>query len=143
MITVTRATSDEEILRCYAVLCQLRPDLARDQLVPAVRRMEPHGFHLVYLETEGEVRAVAGYRITEMFRTGVMMEIDDLVTDANTRSGGYGAKLMEWLIAEARAHGCSMVELDSAVHRAEAHRFYYRERMHILAYHFSLTLEPS
>lgn len=140
MTTIRIAASDEEIARCYPVLHQLRPLLEAGQLLPAMRRMEAHGFRMVYLEEDGEVRAVAGYRITEMFRTGPMLEIDDLVTDTAARSGGYGRMLFEWLVAEARAHGCSVVELDSAVHRADAHRFYYRERMHILGYHFSLGI---
>jgi GNAT superfamily N-acetyltransferase len=143
MSGIRRATSDEEIARCYPVLHQLRPALEAAELIPAVRRMETHGFRLVFLEEDGEVRAVAGYRITEMFRTGLMLEVDDLVTDQAARSGGYGRKLFEWLVVEARAHRCSVVELDSAVHRADAHRFYYRERMHILGYHFSLEVSPS
>ena len=138
MTNICQVTSDEAITRCYPVLRQLRPSLQPGQLIPAVRRMEAHGFRLAYLEEGGEVRAVAGYRITEMLRTGPMLEIDDLVTDAATRSGGYGRKLLEWLVAEALVHGCSVVELDSAVHRFDAHRFYYREGMHILGYHFSL-----
>jgi GNAT superfamily N-acetyltransferase len=73
-----------------------------------------------------------------------MIQVDDLVTDAGARSGGYGRALFEWLVEEGRAKGCSVLELDSGVMRHDAHRFYLRERMHILAYHFSLTLgEPS
>jgi GNAT superfamily N-acetyltransferase len=77
-----------------------------------------------------------------MFRTGAMLEIDDLVTDAAARSTGCGRALFAWLLAEARTHGCRVVELDSAVHREEAHRFYSREGMHILGYHFSLAVSP-
>lgn len=135
-----RATTDADILRCWPVLRQLRPELAADALLAAVRRMEAHGYRLVCAEdADGEVRAVAGYRITEMLRTGLMLEVDDLVTDAAARSGGYGRALLGWLVAEARAAGCSVVELDSAVHRHAAHRFYFREGMHILGYHFSLA----
>ncbi len=136
---VLHARSTEDIQRCWPVLRDLRPDLSADGLVEAVRRMTPHGFHLVMLEDEdGEVRAVAGYRVTEMLRTGRMLEVDDLVTDPLARSRGHGRHLFEWLVAEAGRQGCSVLELDSAVHRHEAHRFYFRQRMRILGYHFSL-----
>jgi len=137
---IRRAASDEEILGCFEVLAQLRPALERSALLPAVRRMEAHGFRLAFVLDDDAVRAVAGYRITEMLRTGTMMEIDDLVTDAGSRSGGYGRALFRWLLEEARSAGCSVVELDSGVQRHEAHRFYLRERMHILGYHFSVTV---
>ncbi|MDQ2670036.1 MAG: GNAT family N-acetyltransferase [Gemmatimonadota bacterium] len=144
MPRIRPAITDDEVQRCWPVLRQLRPDLAPDALVPAVRRMERHGFRLVSAEDEqGVVRAVVGYRITEMLRTGTMLEIDDLVTDADARSGGYGSALFEWVLAEARAAGCSVVELDSGVQRHAAHRFYFRQRMHILGYHFSLACDRS
>ena len=143
MPRIRRATADEAISRCWPVLEQLRPHLSADALVAAVRGMEPHGFRLAMLEDDdGVVRAVAGYRITAMLRTGLMLEVDDLVTDADARSAGYGRLLLDWLLAEARDAGCSVVELDSAVHRHDAHRFYFREGMHILGYHFSRRGAP-
>ena len=138
------ATTDDDIRRCWPVLRQLRPHLEEAELLPAVRRMVPHGFRLVYAEDEaGEVKAVAGYRVTEMLRTGLMLEVDDLVTDAHARSAGYGKALMDWLVVEAQALGCSVIELDSGVQRHAAHRFYFREGMHILGYHFSRSLPGS
>ena len=144
MTAIHPATSDHDIRRCWPVLHQLRPHLEEPELLPAVRRMEPHGFRLVYAEDEaGAVRAVAGYRVTEMLRTGLMLEVDDLVTDATARSAGYGQALMDWLVAEAHALGCTAIELDSGVQRHAAHRFYFREGMHILGYHFSRSLHGS
>jgi GNAT superfamily N-acetyltransferase len=140
MPQVRPAVTDSDIQRCWRILRQLRPDLTADALLPAVRRMELHGFHLACAEDEqGAVRAVIGYRITEMLRTGPMLEIDDLITDADARSAGYGRALFEWALVEARKAGCSVVELDSGVQRHAAHRFYFRHRMHILGYHFSLA----
>ena len=140
MPRVRPAVTDSDVVRCWPVLRQLRPDLAADALLPAVRRMEQHGFRLACAEDEeGVVRAVIGYRVTEMLRTGAMLEIDDLVTDGEARSGGYGRALLEWVLVEARKAGCSVVELDSGVQRHAAHRFYFRHGMHILGYHFSLA----
>ncbi len=142
MPTIRIARSDDEIRRCLPVLQQLRPALTADALVDFAHRMEAHGFQLAYAaDAQGVVRAVAGYRVTEMLRTGLMLEIDDLVTDAAARSAGYGGALLEWLRAHAQALGCSVLELDSGVHRHGAHRFYHRHGMHILAYHFSIACE--
>jgi len=136
--TIRRATSDEEILACHPVMAELRPHLGAADFLAAVRRMEAQSYRLVFLESAGTVHAVAGYRVQEMLRTGRMLEVDDLVTSGASRSGGRGRQLLRWLLDEARAEGCSSVELDSAVHRADAHRFYFRERMHVLAFHFSV-----
>lgn len=144
MHQIRRATSDHDIQRCWPVVQQLRPHLTADALLAAARRMEPHGYCLVYIEDEQQtVRAVAGYRITEMLRTGPLLVVDDLVTDADARSAGHGRALMAWLMAEARAAGCTMLELDSGVQRHRAHRFYFREGMHILAYHLSMSCAPA
>lgn len=119
---------------------ELRPELVETQFVATVRRMEPQGFRLASLTDDRGVQAVAGYRIVEMLRTGRMAEIDDLVTSARARSSGCGKALFEWVAAQARAENCSVLELDSGVQRADAHRFYFRERMHVLGFHFSTTL---
>ena len=52
------ATRDEEIDRCFPVMVQLRPHLARREFVERVRRMQAEGFRLVALEQRGVVRAV-------------------------------------------------------------------------------------
>lgn len=139
-ISIIRATTDAEILACYAVMRELRPHLVETEFVLTVRRMEQQEFRLASLSAEGDVAAVVGYRVVEMLRTGRMVEVDDLVTASRTRSSGHGKALLDWVTAEARAEGCSVLELDSAVHRADAHRFYFRERMHVLGFHFSTSL---
>lgn len=138
--TIRRASTEAEILACYEVMCELRPHLVKADFVATIRRMEPQGFRLVAAAANGEVQAVAGYRITEMLRTGRMLEVDDLVTSGRFRSTGCGKALFDWLVEEARAEECTFLELDSGVHRADAHRFYFRERMHVLGFHFSLAL---
>lgn len=138
---ITEATTDEEILSTRDVMLQLRPHLAPDSYLPTVRRMmEKDGYHLAALHVNGIVRAVAGYRFMEMLYCGKILYVDDLNTDENTRSLGHGQHLMEWLKAEARAHGCGQLHLDSGTQREAAHRFYFRERLTINAYHFRVTL---
>jgi GNAT superfamily N-acetyltransferase len=142
MAHIQLATTDEEIARCFEVLSQLRPHLKREDFLPRIRKMEKEGFRLAYLEEAGGVCAVAGYRYMDMLVTGPVLYVDDLVTSASERSRGHGAALMRWLKEQAREHGCQALELDSGVQRGEAHRFYFRERLTIVGYHFSLPLEP-
>ena len=138
--SIRRATTDAEILACFEVMSELRPHLVQAEFVAAIRRMEQEGFRLASLTADGEVQAVAGYRVMEMLRTGKMVEVDDLVTSGRARSSGHGKALLEWIAGEARSEGCSVLELDSGVHRADAHRFYFRQRMHVLGFHFSTSL---
>ena len=86
------------------------------------------------------MRACAGFRVLEYLWCGKTMYIDDLITTSSGRSQGYGHELFEWLKARAREAGCGELHLDSGVQRFDAHRFYLRERMHIVAHHFALKL---
>jgi GNAT superfamily N-acetyltransferase len=139
-IHLARAESDADILRCFPVMAQLRPHLVEAGFLPRVRRMQTEGFHLARLEEDGTVRAVAGYRFHEKLFSGRTLYVDDLVSDATQRSRGHGARLLGWLLDQAKAHDCDLLELDSGVQRFEAHRFYFRERMKISAYHFTRPL---
>jgi GNAT superfamily N-acetyltransferase len=131
------AESDSEIDSCFPVMSLLRPHLRRAGFVQLIRGMSPQGYRLAYLAADDIIRAVVGYRVIDMLRTGRMLEIDDLISDTSQRSKGYGKQLLDWCYQLARRSNCSVVELDSAVHRSDAHRFYFRERMYVLAFHFS------
>jgi len=72
---------------------------------------------------------------------GRMLYIDDLVCDETTRSQGHGSRLTNTLKDEARAHGCSEIQLISRVQREKAHRFYFREGFGIECFHFRLRIE--
>lgn len=139
---IALAESDTDIVRCFAVMQQLRPHLEAGEFLARVRRMQTEGFHLAFLEEAGAVAAVAGYRYHEKLFSGKNLYVDDLVTDTAWRSRGHGRALLAWLCAEARRQGCRQLELDSGVQRFDAHRFYLRERMHIASYHFVLPLAP-
>lgn len=138
---VALATSETELARCFPVMAQLRPHLSKEEFVRQVNRQQQDGYRLAYLEDEGEIRSLAGFRIMEMLALGKLMYVDDLVTAENYRSRGYGANLFDWLIAHAKADGCAQLHLDSGVHRFAAHRFYLMKRMEISSHHFSLKLD--
>jgi len=141
-VKISVAKTPKQIARCHEVMRELRPQFQRrDRFVERVRRQQRDGYFLAFLESGGEVRAVAGYRILESLFSGRFMNVDDLVTRATDRSAGYGSDLLDWLMEQARAHGCENFELDSGVQRFDAHRFYFKKRMKISAYHFTISLK--
>lgn len=138
---VSKVRTDEQIMATREVMRQLRPNVpAGDYLTTVRRMMETDGYHLAAIFDGETVRAVAGYRFMEMLYCGKIMYVDDLNTDDRFRSKGYGRELMDWLKAEARAHGCGQLHLDSGVQREDTHRFYFRERLTINCYHFRVML---
>ena len=141
-ITTTHADTDEQIAATFDVMRQLRPHLERDEYVPLMRRlMASDGLKLLVLADAGIVRAVAAYRFMNMLYCGRLLYIDDLVSDEQVRSKGYGAQLIARLKEEARAHGCSEVQLISRVIREHAHRFYFRQGFGIECFHFRAKIE--
>lgn len=139
-MNIKLAETDQEIVRCFPVMKQLREHLIADDFLAQVRRMQTEGYKLAYVEDAGEVKALGGFRIFEMFARGRFMYVDDLVTNTADRSKGYGDAMLDWLAAYAKTEGCDYLNLDSGVHRFGAHRFYLRKRMDIVCHHFSLKL---
>ncbi len=140
--TIALAQSVAKIARCHEVMRELRPHLSTgEEFIGRVQRQEREGFRLAFLEADGEVRAVAGYRIIELLFSGRTLYVDDLVTREADRSRGFGGQLFDWLVAEARREDCRALTLDSGVQRFDAHRFYLMKRMKIASHHFTLSLE--
>jgi len=136
------ANTPEEIRRCHLVMRELRPLFPEsEQFVDRVVRQQKEGYRLAFLESEDEVCAVAGYRILESLFSGKFLYVDDLVTRESDRSRGFGSELLDWLVEQARRHGCENLELDSGVQRFDAHRFYFSERMSISSYHFRIKID--
>lgn len=138
--TIFIAQSAEQISRCHAVMQQLRPHLSEEAFVEQVLRQQQEGFVLAALEVAGSVRAVSGYRIQEMTAHGRFLYVDDLITDEQERSKGWGEQLFQWLVQQAKDTNCTQLQLDSGTFRHGAHRFYFRQGMHISSYHFAMKL---
>lgn len=137
------AKTPDEIRRCYPVMRELRTHITAEQdFVDRVLRQQKEGYHLAFLEADGEVCAAAGYRVLESLFSGKNLYVDDLVTRERDRSRGFGGELIDWLIEQARQQGCETLELDSGVQRFDAHRFYFTKRMSISSYHFRIKIEP-
>ncbi|BAY10581.1 GNAT family N-acetyltransferase [Calothrix sp. NIES-2098] len=140
MTHINLAKSDAEIERCFPIMQALRPHLIASDFVSRIRRQEQQGYQLAYLEDDGSIKAVGGFRIGESLSWGKFLYVDDLVTQESDRSQGYGTHLLNWLFDYAKANACEQLHLDSGVQRFAAHRFYFKQRLEIRAYHFAIDL---
>ncbi len=141
MRTIQIATTPEEIARCFPVMSQLRPMVVAGEFVARVQAQQAEGYQLVFLEDDGVVVSVAGFRMQNLLFSGKTFYVDDLVTDAGARSKGHGEAMLLWLIALAKEAGCETFSLDSGTQRQDAHAFYLRHRLRITSFHFSLPLK--
>ena len=141
-IEIRLAETDDEIASTFAVMQQLRTKLIESEYVALVRKQQARGYLLAYVRDGDRVVAAAGFKQSISLAWGEFIYVDDLVTDANTRSAGHGSRLMAWLLEYGRQHGCKELHLDSGVQRFAAHRFYLRERMDITCHHFGMQIPP-
>lgn len=132
------AGTDEEIAACFRVIRELRPHLKdAEDLLARVKRQRREGYGIGYIRDEaGSVVACIGFRRQERLAYGPLIYIDDLATLSSARSRGFGAALLDWVEALAQREGRKIIDLDSATHRLEAHRFYLRQRYAISSFHF-------
>lgn len=142
MSEIRLAATEEDIAKCYPVMVELRPHLAAKDFPSRIKHLtRTTGLRLAYLSSDGKVRAVAGFRLSEWLAVdGKYLEIEDLVTENNDRSKGYGGDLFDWLVAYAKEKDCTHVRLVSNVARTDAHRFYVRKGLNRSAYYFSMDV---
>ena len=138
---IALVTDEAGIRRCHPLMSLLRPHLDCAEFVSTVQRLQgDHGYQLVQLEEDGQLRALAGIRIGEWLHRGRYLEIEDLVTAEADRSRGHGRAVLVWIADHARAQGCTQLRLVSGLRRHHAHRFYEREGLRHEAKYFSLDL---
>jgi GNAT superfamily N-acetyltransferase len=138
------AESDPAILACYPLIAELRPHLTDPvAFLEQVRRQQAQGYRLVWIESQGIMRALAGWRLSEHLAWGRILYVDDLVTRAEDQGRGWASQLFDWLVAEAARAGCANLHLDSGVQRFPAHRFYLHKGMNLTCHHFEMRIQPS
>ncbi|MBI2778464.1 MAG: GNAT family N-acetyltransferase [Gammaproteobacteria bacterium] len=135
------ALIETDIKSCFPAFHELRPHLSEKDFVAQVQRqMKNHGYVLVYIASQGQVVAAAGYRVAEFLAWGRAFYVDDLITVSAFRKLGYGGKLLDWLMEKAKELSCDQFHLDSGVHRHDAHRLYLSRKLQISSHHFSREL---
>lgn len=132
------AKSDEQIQSCFPAFSALRPHVKPEQFLPQVRRQQSQGYQVLALAHEGEVRSVAGFRITEFLAWGKVLYIDDLSTLPGERGQGFAGTLLDWLIQHAQENHCRGLHLDSGYARNAAHRLYLNKGLQLNCHHFAL-----
>ncbi|MBV9411292.1 MAG: GNAT family N-acetyltransferase [Acidimicrobiia bacterium] len=123
------------------VLRQLRPHLTADSFAAVYEHGHPQGLRFTAAYDDGRCVGVAGWRIVANTSTILKLYVDDLVTNEEARSRGVGQRLLTALRDKATAAGCRVLDLDSGVQRADAHRFYMREGLTISSFHFARSLD--
>ena len=129
----------EWLLKAENVHRQLRPTLPADY-VTRMQVVFANGARMLLAVNADKVFGVAVWRLIENTYEGLRLYVDDLVTDEQERSKGVGKALLQDLESKAKAFSCNVLALDSGVQRAGAHKFYFREGMHIPSYCFRKSL---
>jgi GNAT superfamily N-acetyltransferase len=133
--------SEVDLRRVYPLFAELRPHLDEATFIPQVQRQRAQqGYTLLVGEIAGRAVTGAGYRVVEHLSWGKAVYLDDLVTAAAEHGHGYGAQMLDFLIAEARRLGCKQFHLDSGTQRHAAHRLYLSRHLRISAFHLSTEL---
>lgn len=128
------------LARAESVHRQLRPQLP-DDYAGRMRTVFANGARMALVVDGGAVRCLALWRLLENTHEGRRLYVDDLVSDEAFRSQGAGKMMLGWLEEKAIALGCQALTLDSGVQRQGAHRFYFREGMHIPSFCFKKVLK--
>lgn len=129
------------LMKAEFVHRQLRPMLPNDYNA-RMREVFANGARLsVVVDRYDAVVGLALWRLIENTFEGLRLYVDDLVTDESQRSKGIGKLLLNHLEKHALFLGCDVLALDSGVQRTSAHKFYFREQMHICSYSFRKSLK--
>lgn len=137
VVTVNWLSNAESVHR------QLRPQLPENYVERMQQIFAGGGRMLVAVDTLPESERVVGvavWRIIENTFAGKVLYVDDLITDEQARSTGIGKALLSACEQMALRLHCTWLELDSGTQRKRAHRFYLREGMDIVSFHFSKPL---
>ena len=128
------------LIEAESVHRQLRPQIPADY-VARLGEVIVNGARMALVVDDGAVLCVALWRLIENTYEGSRLYVDDLVSDELCRSQGAGKMMIDWLEAKAISLGCEVLALDSGVQRERAHRFYFREGMHISSFSFRKILK--
>jgi ribosomal protein S18 acetylase RimI-like enzyme len=139
---VQTATTDQEILKCWKALKELRTHLQEDHFLPLIKEMMTEGYQLAFIEGEnGYALSVIGFRYLQFTFNGKHFYIDDLSTLPEARGMGHGGALIDHVCELAKQKGFDFVTLDSGHQRFAAHRLYLNKGFTIASHHFSKKID--
>jgi GNAT superfamily N-acetyltransferase len=144
-----RAATEDEVDRLPALYDWLfappgeePPDWDVRRATVALRdAIESHDACVLVADAGGELVGICTvYQDLHSVRYGYRAWVEDLAVDPDRRSQGVGKALLDGAKDWARERGATHLELDSALVRTDAHRFYEREGSEYKAYSFGWRL---
>lgn len=135
----------EDIIEAFPIMKQLRTHLDQQTYLELVQEaQEKDQYKMAALYEDGQIAAVTGFKPMITLYYGRFVWVCDLVTEENSRSKGYGEKLLTYVQAWAKKNQYESVALSSGLQRTEAHRF-YEEKMNYtkVSYVFKTNMETS
>jgi GNAT superfamily N-acetyltransferase len=111
----------------FSVMKQLRTHLDLQAFRTRLNHMQHESYELWALYHDQKVLGLVSTRLYTDLVRGTHLYIDDLVTDANTRSQGIGAVLLKHAEELAQKHGCEILRLCCVIENEAGMRFYRRE----------------
>lgn len=122
------AACDSELLACWPVIQQLRPNLnSANDFAACFHPMVTEGYRLLAAWKLHAPQALAGYRLQKnVVYRGRSLFIDDLVTDDPARGAQWGTKLIEAITRITQGAECGRLVLDPGLANARAQRFFFR-----------------
>ena len=140
---IQTAVSDQDILKCWKPLKELRPHLEEAGFLSLIKNMISEGYQLAFIEGEdGYALSAIGFRYLQFTFNGKHFYIDDLSTLPEARGLGHGGALVDHVIGLAKEKGYGYVTLDSGHQRFDAHRLYLNKGFTISSHHFSKKIAP-
>jgi GNAT superfamily N-acetyltransferase len=143
-MTQIRECTAEDFDGVVVLLRQLWPDRLLD---PSALRsafagaLSSNGQHFLCAESDRKVVAFGSLTLKRsLWHAATIGYVDEMVVDESHRGRGIGSQLLEQLISWARDQGCSDIELDSALHRKDAHVFYEKRGFEKYAFLYSWAL---
>jgi GNAT superfamily N-acetyltransferase len=145
-VRAARADEAEAIVPLYEWLFAppgSRPD-AWDERRAEVALRQAIGSHdsvVLVAEDDGAlIGFITGYQDLHSVRFGYRAWVEDFAVAPERRSQGVGKALLDAAKAWAQERGATHLELDSALARTDAHRFYEREGADYKSFSFGWTL---
>ena len=145
MDIIIRLCNKEDFISIFGLLCQLWPDMDlnyeklqevynqaivsdKQKLIVGIVKVNIVGFCSLTIKNS-------------LWQAGNLGYIDELVIDKSFRGQGIGKKLIYKITEIAKENRCKRIELDTAFHRKDAHRFYEKSGYIKRAYKFSKIID--
>jgi predicted N-acetyltransferase YhbS len=128
MPVLLRAATEADAKHVEPLLAELGyPSRAKDIRDRLRRSLRSDGSCFLLAQSASEVVGLLSAELVPYFPSGsTICRVTGLVVSAHHRGQGVGEELLAGAADFARKHHCSGIEITSAEHRLDAHRFYQR-----------------